>query len=740
MRWQRVARLGFGVAGIGCLAALAMQFHTRKAPTPEPVPTKHDPAATVEGGHGETIEWKNGDEGWHIEFASMAGYPDNHNKFTQAHFSSAHSSHPFDLWADSAETQGKGARAAGPADMHLKGHVRVTTSDHWLILTESATYSDATGLLTMPGPLTFARDRLSGEGQSATYDRFNGVLQILNRAHVVAQADTTGEGALDATATRMTMTRPAKSAHLEGATRVERDKEILSADVQSVLFTDDEKGLKQLDMRGHASVTPKPGATDAPPDMHADTIGLWLYPDGRTLQHATLRGQANVQLTSTTGAKTIAAPSVDLQLAKDGQTVTGLDGHAGVTVHLPPTADTPSARTIKAPTLVSTGDEKEGLKTALFTGGVTFQEQVPASGTTAASTRTANSKALSLKLNGDLGAVEEADFRDAVQFQDADVMAKADHATYNEAKNLLILDTPPGRAQPEVINGTVTVHGDLVHLATDTHDVEATGTVRTKSTPSKPADGTKPPSPGLFDADQPVLGASVRLVYENAAQRATYHGKDTERAQIWQNANQNEVHGDVVVVEQATNDLHATGHVTSVFAADPKPATPAPAGRAASAPAPGPPTIYRGSAQELVYTDAKRTAHYVGSTEAAELKGPDGTTTARLIDVVLAQESRSVDRLEADGTVHLTSETKREGRGDHLTYEATADQYHLTGTPAVAVLPQSKASPSQTQQCTQYSAKDLTFAGNGFAAASSGGDNVTSMDWPCGKPIPGPVK
>ena len=205
------------------------------------------------------------------------------------------------------------------------------------------------------------------------------------------------------------------------------------------------------------------------------------------------------------------------------------------------------------------------------------------------------------------------------------------------SQNLLILDTPAGQAQPKVVNGTVTVYGDLVHLATDTHDVLATGKVQTKSTPSPPADEAKPPSPGLFDANQPVFGASTKLVYESTSQKATYYGAGTEVAEVYQtqsqsDVNQNRVRGDLVVVEQATNNLHATGHVSSLFASAPKPAAaPASTPPGADGPAllprpprpPVAPTIYHGKAQELVYTDATQLlAHYIGLDGLGPAPGP----------------------------------------------------------------------------------------------------------------------
>ncbi len=730
MRWQRAARVGFALVGVGCAVAIAVQFRPRPKPADVAAPVKHDPAAQVETGKGQSVQWgTDGKEEWRIGFGSSAGYQDGHTVFRQAHFYSARPDRAFDILADQAETAGKAGRGVGPADIHLTGHVRITTSDHWQIQSETARYADATGVLEIPGTMTFTRDRISGDSQGATYDRINAILVLLSQAHFTTAADSTGAGALDAKASRMTLARTMKSAHLEGDARIVRDTEVLAADDESMIFTDDEKGLKQLDLRGHASVTPQPGAKTAPPDMRADIINLAIYPDGRTLQRAGLRGQAAVLLASDTGTKTIAAPAVDVTLARDGQTVTRLNGNGGVTVQLPPTPDTPTARTITAPTLAASGDEKAGLKSAVFSGNVTFVEHGTAAAGKPAQDRTGTSKILALKLNGDLGAVDEAEFRQTVHFVDGDVTADADHATYAEAKNQLTLDA----GDPTVVNGDVTVYGERILLATDTHDVTATGKAQTVSKPSPSGGTSKSTSPGLFDAGQPVYGSGAKLTYVSATQRATYTGSDTERARVLQNSSNSDVKGDTVVVEQQTNNLRATGHVESLFATDSKSTS----GKPAAAPAtPAAPTVYHAKAQELVYTDANRTAHYTGGADAAELKGPDGTTTAKTIDVVLASESRTVQKMRADGDVHLTSDGGREARGEHLTYDAARDEYHLTGKQARAVLPQSGSSPGAQPQCMLYSGTDLTFGSGGFATASAGSEPVTSRRWTCGTPIP----
>jgi lipopolysaccharide export system protein LptA len=478
--------------------------------------------------------------------------------------------------------------------------------------------------------------------------------------------------------------------------------------------------------------------------MRASDIDLALHPDGHTMQHAALRGQASVRLTSATGQKTIGAPSIDVSLAPDGQTVTRLDGSGGVVVQLPPTADTPTTRTITAPTLAATGDDKVGLKTALFAGSAKFVEHGVAAaaapsrsggraGTPEARAidRTATAKSLALKLNGDLGAVDSAEFRQAFHFIDGDITADADHAVYAEAQNRLDLDG----VDSKVVNGDVTVYAGTINVATDTHDVTAATKVQTITKPQAPAAG-KSASQGLFDSSQPTYGSGAHLAYVEDGGRATYQGSDTEQARVWQTQGQNDVRGDTIVAEQAKNNLRSTGHVKTVFTTDAQTGAQhgtKPAGSSSTSSTSSSST-YHAKAQEFSYTDADRTAHYVGASDPAELTSSDGTTTAHTIDVVLAQASRTVDRMVADSDVHLTSDNGREGRGGHLTYTATTDDYHLTGVPALAVLPQSKADGG-SGQCMLYSGKELTFAGNGYAAASAGADRVTSTAWTCGKPI-----
>ena len=55
--------------------------------------------------------------------------------------------------------------------VELNGDVKLVASDGFTAKTEHATYNDGEGLVRAPGPVEFARDRMSGSGVGMTYDK-----------------------------------------------------------------------------------------------------------------------------------------------------------------------------------------------------------------------------------------------------------------------------------------------------------------------------------------------------------------------------------------------------------------------------------------------------------------------------------------------------------------------------------------------------------------------------------------
>jgi lipopolysaccharide export system protein LptA len=731
VNWQKRARIAVAAIGIGSAATVYFLLGKRLPPPVQVAEPARDPQATNETGPGDmTSLQSNGDPAWHVKFESSSSYADGRMKFVKAHFVSPRGSQPLELWSDEAVAKKRVGAGSGSGDVSLTGHVVVQTASAWHIESDTATYEETTSLVRMPGAVTFSHESMSGSSQGATYDRDKQILILLADPHVTVKPDAAGEGALDASAVQMTIDRTAKYALLHERAVITREKEVFSADDATLRLTEDEKSVRAVELRGRASVTPKPGAIKPPPEMHADEIDLTMRPDGKSLHTGALRRQASLTLMGSAGANRIEGQTIGFGLAADGQTLSKLEASDHVALALPRTADT-GARSITAETLSSTGDEKAGLKELKFDGNrgvVTFREAQPAADGTPASTRTGVSKLLTLKLDGDLGAVTSAEFRREVKFtKDAEVTATADRAEYFEPKAgstaKLWLYQEGARALPRVVNKDLTIEAELVKIDIDSNDVDATGTNQPVQTVKKPA--TEPAAgerkPGLFASGQKIIGTGAGATYRTKADDTTYTSSEKIRAKIQQEDGTNRISADKIAVNTQTNDLTAAGHVDSIFMTDPKPAD----GQSAGAPAPGTQQSYVVSAATMKYTDATRVAHYVGTKEEpAEIKSQDGITHAQTLDVYLDDEGRSVKRLVADGQVYTKSGV-REATGDHLIWIAAVgtqpDSYTFTGKPVYVKEPKQPKPPAGKPDCNWSLYYGVTFSSGGEMHTLPGG-------------------
>ena len=137
----------------------------------------------------------------------------------------------------------------------------------------------------------------------------------------------------------------------------------------------------------------------------------------------------------------------------------------------------------------------------------------------------------------------------------------------------------------------------------------------------------------------------------------------------------------------------------------------------------------------MVYVDAARRATYTGdASHAAIVRGSDGTIQGKTVDVFMAKEQRSLDRLVADGEVFATLAGGREADGQHLVYESATGKYTLTGGPARVKAPHTQGQGStQTAatNCLLTSGRTLTFASGGGGAGSGGGAPVSQTMIDC---------
>jgi lipopolysaccharide export system protein LptA len=737
VRWQRGARIVVAVAGVSCAAAVYFFAHRSEPPAAPPKASKlADPAATSEasGGSVNRYDFNAKKEAYALQFEHSAVYPDGHSRYEHVHLTSKRGDRQFDVRADVAVERGKSVSGDTPGVVTLTGHVRLDTSDGLHLETEDASYEDALNLARIPGHFTFTRGRLSGDSVGGTYNRETDMLNLLAQPHVAMSADPSGGGTIDATAHSMEIARTAHYINLRDESRIARDREKLSSDQAVLHLAQDESGVQLIEMKGHASVVPIGTGPGTPPDMRGDTITLAFHPDGRTLQRATLDGRASLVLANETGKRTVTGRWIDVLTAPDGQTMSGLEARDHVAVRLPATRDTP-LRTIDAATLVSNGDD-HGLKSALFEGGIKFVETEAAQAGHPAVSRTGTSKSLVLVLKGQLDAIDEAVFRDDVIFKDDDVSATAGQARYFATKDQLWLapaDTDP-KQSPSVTegnpqDGTIRIDGPSIKLNMETHDLDATGNVSTRMLPSKTG-SSGGHSPALFEAGQEIDGTAPTLHYVSATRRAKYTGAAGVAALVWQD--RNVVKADEVEFEQDSGNLSASGHVKTTFLLDKAPA----AGTAATRPQASQLVENSASAKTMVYGDADRHATYTGDADSpATAQGPDGTIYATRIDLYLAKEQRSLDRMTAKTSVYAQFEGQREAKGDGLTYDAATEKYVLTGVGSPASLKAREGDAKDTTNCTLFRGAALTFMRSGGLTGTAGGALVRQDPIPCATSI-----
>ena len=727
MRWQRGARLAIGVAGLS--GAAALYFLTRERPTVvRPTTSANtDWNATMQAGTGTTDRTKDGQKDGTISWKTIKVLKDGRVEYTGMVLNAADGTR---IAGDACVGEGKSAQAPDtPGKLSCTGNVQFRTPEGWTAQAASATYDDGTAVATMPGAVTFTRGRMSGSGTDATYSRDTGVFLLAKDARVLtAPAEGDASGPVEATATTLTFTRANKAMLFDGNARIARQGETMTATRATLFLADDEQQFRVIELRGNSTVTPAAASGAGSPDLQADDIDLAFHPGTQALQHAILMGKAVLIQPTDQGPQRITSPRLNLTTALDGRTLTNLEGVKPVEVNLPRTKEAPE-RTITAASLVSTGNDREGLTAAVFTGDaqalVRFIESRPAGAGKPAATRDARARELRLRLGGNLDAIDQADFQADVTFTDGGMTATGDLGTYYEAKGLLLLRPfPPGTRKPKqsnVTNEELDVTAGEIDLHVDTEGLEARGNVSTRSQGQKGG----APSGGLFSGSEPTRGFSDELFYDPAAHKVRYVTRPkpggTQRAQVSQG--DSVVNGEEIELNDETRDLTAKGRVDSVMlvadttvgsTAKPKPAM----------------RQYRLTADTLVYREAQRLATYTGN--PATLKTNESDTSASTIALTLASEGRRLERLEARGNVYTRLPDDREGVGDELIYDAALDQYTLRGRPVTL------KSRDEKGGCTRSTGAMVIFKGTvgtpTWPATRAGGGS-SDVPMPCSESI-----
>jgi lipopolysaccharide transport protein LptA len=580
--------------------------------------------------------------------------------------------------------------------VQFRRNVRLVTDDGLEVGAGEAAYDRSEGLLRMPGAVTFTRGRMSGSGVGATYDERRDVVWLQDQARIVVAPDASGEGGLESTSAAAGLARGDQYAVLTGGAHIVGPGRDLRADEITIRMTADNERLQALELRVNSRIT---GGTQAGDEMSARDIDLAYAEDGRSLRQARLVDNAVVHLPAEGGGRRrVAGRTIDIDLAPDGTTVTGLRAREAVQLDLPPETKGGPERHISASTLDASGAAPGGLQAAAFTGNVEYREILPGG------TRLARASRLDVRTAANLGAIQEADFRGNVQITDPpDLTATAPRILYHVARDRMELSPGTGDPGPEpgVTDGRVTVKARTIDMTLSTRGMTADTGVRSTLVPRPREDKPEPPRaearsakaggaggprlPAMLEEDKPVYVTANRLVYDGGAEQATYTGD----ARLWQD--ETRIQADVIELDEKGGNLTARTKVRTMMPmteVDPKTkvrtTTPA-----------------EGEAELFVYDDAKRMATY---TTAARLVGAQGDLRAGRIELFLAAGSNDLERLEAYDDVSLR-EGIRAAWGTRMTYTAADDLYVLTGTVRAPVI----IVENKPEGCEKYHSARVTF-------------------------------
>ena len=675
MRWQRAARWGVAAAGLAVAVTLYVQMRERPVDRRPPPGRSSDPVATIQSTEG-TITRVDADGRilFELKHAGAFTYPDGRVVWKNPQFRVDDGTF---LSAD--EVEGSGEVTDGmPSALRFRGNVRMDTSEGASIGAAEASYTHATGVAVLPGAVTFVRGAVSGGGTNGEYDRNTGVFHLLADATVTSKADAPGEQ-VHATATSMTFNRAGLALLLEQDARITHPRQVMTADRATLYLAEDQESFRVIELRGNARVDPAAGQESTVPAMRGADIDMAFHAGTEALERAVLVGGASLVLVEDGQRRAIDAGEISITTAPDGRTISRLEGRGNVVVRTPAQSGQP-ARTITAARLIADGDDVKGLTGAVFSGGARFVESVPASGTSGARERTGTSRTLTMRLGGNLDAVEQADFDQDVTFRDGEVTGDADLGTYMAAEGQLTLrPARMVRRAPRVVSGRVTVDArESIDVDLETRNLHAVGDVKTLSTGEARtgrAGARGASSRGLFDQEETMLGFASEFWYEDAAGTARYTGTEAALARVTQG--ETEVVAVSIELDEQTRDRAARGRVDSRFVAVAEPADAAP------------PKRYRVTAETLEYREEARTATYGG--KPVTMRGPDGETTSQTLVLTLAEDGRRLLRLDARVDVHATLPEGREALADTLLYEADLSRYTLRGQPLVLRGPGEKA-------------------------------------------------
>ena len=668
--WQKHARAVLAVIVLGVIGVVGYTLRPRDARVAPPPVEKLKPKVMVVTTGGDAIQFKSASRDLRVEFERQETYEDGQTRL-------------FGVKINVDNRGGRNYTVTGKeasigkdqSSFDVTGDVHLETNDGLTAFSQSAGYTEAEKVVRAPGPVTFTRGRMSGSGVGFTYDEQRNTLWLLDQAVVHFAQDGDAEP-IDVTAGAFGFARADRYMRFERTMHMVREGQVTDAGEATVHLFPDRDEPDRVELRGNSKVTGGAGM-GALQSMSARDMNLDYRDDGRTLEQATLAGQGDIHLAAkaASAGQRLMGENMTIALAPDAS-VSSLAARGKVEVSLPAAGDT-AARTIRSTSLTASG-AAQGLDKMEFTEGVSYDEAA----TKAHGPRTARARTLEAALDPAAGTLQDAHFIGAFRFEDGALVATSADARYRIAAGTLDLSGKDGTTVPQIRNESLTIDADQIDVTLSPRVMVASGKVQSVLQPSKKPAGNAAAArrPGLLADKDPVNVIADQLTYDEASRTGEYSGQ----ARLFQGDTQ--INGETITLDETKGDLIVKGKViTTLPIADKK---------AAAEPGAKPQPMV-GTAGSFTYTDQTRRATYQ---TLAHLVGSQSDLHADTLDLLLAKDENTLERLEATGAVRATVD-KRTVTGTKLEYAPADDKYVVLGAPVRMV----------DAACQETTGKTLTF-------------------------------
>lgn len=648
---------------IGLAGAIAYGLRPREVRVLPPALERIDPKAVIETLGCDAVQLKGSTRDVRVECASQVGYDDGQTALREVRIHvDNRGGRTFDVTAAEARL------GAQRASYDLSGGVTMTASDGLTATTDRATFSEAERIVQAPGAVEFHRNRMSGAGIGFTFDEGRNTVWLLDQALVRLDGDDNAGPALDVAAGTAGLARTERYFRFERTVRMEREGQVIEADEAMVYLLPERDEPHIIELRGHSRIAGGTGM-GALRSLRANDINLTYAEDGRTLQAATLIGDASVELDAAddTAGQTLSGSSIEVQMGADGG-IAALTASDRVAVSLPARGSAPS-RVIRAQKLTGSGAPGMGLNAMKFQEAVEFREAA-AQGRGA---RLARARTLDATLDASGQSLEEARFSGGFLFEDGVLRAQSADATYGLGGGTLTLRGTTGGTSPTVSDDALRIDAESIDVTLSPRKMTATGRVRTTLQPSRGRQSAGK-RPGLLTDGDAVNVLAADLTYDETSRTSVFKGA----ARLLQGATV--VQADTITLDEARGDLLAVGAVTTSL------------GIVMTDGTAGKPTL--GRADSFKYIDESRRALYE---TRAQFNSDAGDLQASRIELLLAKTSSELERLDAQGAVQVLLGA-RKASGSRLVYRPAEARYEITGTPGRFI-----------DACNESSGRTLTF-------------------------------